>query len=255
MNPQEVQTDTHVLGRRIPDSLYKYRQLDIRSLTALAQNRLYFLDYKRFNDPFDFQAGKALDSIVEVSRKQGLKNEFAGLENFRICCFSSVPDDLLMWGHYADCHRGFCLEFTPANDDQFRNRCFPVEYQEHYPDLLTSYSEFQCQNEHPFTKLFTTKSKHWEYEHEWRMVSHVSDRQKSTLVLEHYYKPEVLTGIIFGMRMSKDHRMLISKLTVDLPHLKKYEVIKDKSSYALKVNEIEDPNPLRDSHLVGDSSP
>ena len=37
-----------------------------------------------------------------------------------VCCFSEKKDDILMWSHYADGHKGFCLEFiTPKhNRDQ-----------------------------------------------------------------------------------------------------------------------------------------
>lgn len=29
----------------------------------------------------------------------------------KLCSFSAVNDSLLMWGHYSDNHRGFCLEY------------------------------------------------------------------------------------------------------------------------------------------------
>jgi hypothetical protein len=29
-----------------------------------------------------------------------------------VACFSALPDDLLMWAHYADKHRGVCLKFV-----------------------------------------------------------------------------------------------------------------------------------------------
>ena len=31
-----------------------------------------------------------------------------------VACFSAKNDDLLMWAHYADGHRGFCLEFDTS---------------------------------------------------------------------------------------------------------------------------------------------
>jgi len=32
-------------------------------------------------------------------------------EKLRICCFSEVPDSILMWSHYAKHHQGFCIEY------------------------------------------------------------------------------------------------------------------------------------------------
>ncbi|MBI9010506.1 MAG: hypothetical protein JEZ05_10825 [Tenericutes bacterium] len=29
----------------------------------------------------------------------------------RVCCFSETADNILLWSHYADCHKGVCLIF------------------------------------------------------------------------------------------------------------------------------------------------
>jgi hypothetical protein len=33
-----------------------------------------------------------------------------------VCCFTMNDDHLLMWPHYANKHRGICLEFEPIAD-------------------------------------------------------------------------------------------------------------------------------------------
>src|ERR1700704_3968385 len=33
----------------------------------------------------------------------------------RIYCLTPIPHSILMWSHYADNHRGVCLEFDTAN--------------------------------------------------------------------------------------------------------------------------------------------
>jgi len=229
--------ESMVLGRPYPERLYKYRRLDVRSLSAVARNRHYFGDYTLFNDPFDCQAGRPLDLLIQESQRRGLDNEFTGLATFRICCFSAVPDDILMWGHYGDSYQGFCMEFTPENDPNFKRMCLPVTYQKQFPDLLTPHPETKGQNGAAILKLLTTKSEHWSYEEEWRMVMHVPKGDGSSHGGEEPYKPEALTGIIFGMRMPQDHRMLLNTLTASLPHLRKYETHKDESDYALRIRD------------------
>jgi hypothetical protein len=32
-----------------------------------------------------------------------------------VACFSAAADNLLLWAHYADGHRGFCLEFDTSD--------------------------------------------------------------------------------------------------------------------------------------------
>ena len=33
-----------------------------------------------------------------------------------VSCFSAIHDNLLMWGHYAQGHQGFCLEYSTDTD-------------------------------------------------------------------------------------------------------------------------------------------
>ena len=88
----EASDESMVLGRPYPERLYKYRRLDVRSLSArLARNCLYFGDYTLFNDPFDCQTGRSLDLLIQESQRCGLNNELTGLSNFRICCLSAKP--------------------------------------------------------------------------------------------------------------------------------------------------------------------
>ena len=48
---------------------------------------------------------------------------------FRISCFATTPYSQLMWGGgYADCHRGFCVEYTVLPQD--------VSYQKVYQNLF-----------------------------------------------------------------------------------------------------------------------
>jgi hypothetical protein len=109
----ENDTNEAPFGRDCPVRLYKYRGVAVASLSAIARDRLYFGDYTRFNDPFDCQASRRRSSTEgELPPTNKSENRL----NLRVCCLSEVPDDLLMWGHYADSHQGFCLEITPAND-------------------------------------------------------------------------------------------------------------------------------------------
>ena len=62
---------------------------------------------------------------------EGMKKAFQDrvdiMRNDRgVACFSEVVDNMLMWSHYADGHRGFCLEYD-TNHEPFAN-AFPVTY-------------------------------------------------------------------------------------------------------------------------------
>ena len=40
------------------------------------------------------------------------------LESKKILCLATEHDNLLMWSHYADSHKGICIEYTPFNENE-----------------------------------------------------------------------------------------------------------------------------------------
>lgn len=226
--------DTHVFGRMIPDFLYKYRRLDIRSLSALAENKLYFVNYTLFNDPFDCQAGYSLDKIIAYSKFYGVENELTGLNSMRVCSFSEKRDDILMWGHYADSFNGFCIEFNLAADFDLRSTCWPVEYRDTYPDLLTPHPHLPLTGNFAFIKLMLSKSIQWAYEKELRAFLHVpTDKASKKQFILKKYNPIAISSVIFGMKMPEEYKKLIKNVLIDQKHIKYYTAIKNNSQYSL----------------------
>jgi Protein of unknown function (DUF2971) len=237
---EPITLDGSATDVKVPEHLYKYRALDIRTLSALAMNRLFFVDYKLFNDPFDCQALRKLDREAKESLRKWTA-EFDALDCFRVCPLSAVRDDVLMWGHYGDSHRGFCLEFGPRNDAAFRKMCLPVIYQPEYPDLDGTGATPEGMP-HPLLRLLMTKSEQWRYESEWRMVLHVEAKEKIPPATEFEYDPSVLTGVIFGLRMPDDHKHLIRLVSANFKHLKFYQATRDEASYKIRIVPA-DPSP------------
>jgi hypothetical protein len=85
-------------------------------------------------------------------------------ERYRILCLSSKPDSIVMWSHYADKHRGVCLQFS-ADEEEFSG-AYRVEYSETYPS-------FKLADESLERKLLplVTKSTAWSYEDEYRVIA------------------------------------------------------------------------------------
>lgn len=116
-----------------------------------------------------------------------------------IACFSETPTSPPMWAHYADLHKGFVLEydfkdyFTPCLN--CKNTCIFRHYELLYPviytktrfnakDFFSSYWSHVILMNAPVNvfipkddelaiyKTLIHKSKDWEYEKEWRIISH-----------------------------------------------------------------------------------
>jgi len=97
-----------------------------------------------------------------------------------ILSLSEKPNNLLMWAHYTDSHRGFVLEFNGAHpffdqrlnkDDLIRHAC-KVRYTYERPEI--SFFDPTADPKEFFTNIFAnfclTKSQDWTYEQEWRMI-------------------------------------------------------------------------------------
>lgn len=98
-------------------------------------------------------------------------------------------DNILMWSHYADFHKGVCFEFN--RDGAFSDYFVKVIYSDHYPEL--DFENFP-QIEKMFTTQLVTKSSHWSYEKEWRCI-------RLAQGLFPYFGR--LNGVIFGARISE----------------------------------------------------
>ena len=95
------------------------------------------------------------------------------VDQSRTICFSENPDNLLMWAHYADKHEGYCLGFNSA-DLKGINRLvgfYKVEYDsesDRRPLLMLSNGE--ASELGLSKKIFLSKSRHWAYEKEIRLI-------------------------------------------------------------------------------------
>ncbi|WP_311238478.1 MULTISPECIES: DUF2971 domain-containing protein [unclassified Xanthomonas] len=107
---------------------------------------------------------------------------------------SSRWDSPLMWSHYADSHRGFCIEYDATN-----HRCqhlAPVDYASDRGVKLSDIAGWKLQNDERALRAvvesaYFRKSPDWAYEEEWRDVSRGFGAGCA---------PFDICGITFGMR-------------------------------------------------------
>lgn len=90
------------------------------------------------------------------------------LNSVGICCFFSgdIYEQPLLWAHYADNHKGFCVEYE-LDKTQSKN-ILPVNY-ESVQQPLSARELILCPDE-SLTRILTSKSMHWQYEKEYRLI-------------------------------------------------------------------------------------
>ncbi|ODR98644.1 hypothetical protein AUC68_09610 [Methyloceanibacter methanicus] len=96
-------------------------------------------------------------------------------EGLSVLSLCENPTSALMWSHYSDNHKGFCIayDFSALSPKDLRRRlCFPVFYRKKLVDI-TRYmarGDLQDFNNYFGTYLCLLKSNEWKYEREWRIV-------------------------------------------------------------------------------------
>ena len=163
-------------------------------MQKLVDEQSTFIDYAHANgvvgDVDEMEAALQLGQIQYPNTEKNLETVRKSIDQIErnismlmneICligCLSTDYKNRLMWSHYADSHRGFCIEydFSDEKSDIFnRAFLFPVVYSEKRPAVpwkaaLVDNSENRIEARMQMTKALLTKDAVWEYENEWRIL-------------------------------------------------------------------------------------
>ena len=216
--------------------IYKYRKLEESDITTrlIIEGELYFSSPDEFNDPFDSRITYDFNSLSDDEVKLYLtklqrRNDLIGrnpeltkiyLENLfknriklqelsdltesevlnkKIGIFSSSKfwDNLLMWSHYADHHKGIVVglnEKRIINDNSFLI-CGDVQYLNDNvpPKLLPSMDDPSIMH-----VRFFHKAKDWSYENEFRLLNDLDPKSFERKV----FCPESIEEITFGFSVN-----------------------------------------------------
>jgi hypothetical protein len=150
-------------------------------------------------------APAVLDGLTAAISK-GLYTGFN--DNLGVLALSEKCDNLLMWAHYAQNHKGLVIGFDSEHryfhqqlspSDEFRY-VRKVRYSKSRPNIrLTTIEDVP--------DIFLTKSEDWKYEYEWRVMRPLVDAAEMINVNDepiHLYSfpPDCVAEVIFGCRMS-----------------------------------------------------
>ena len=93
---------------------------------------------------------------------------------FGIVSFSASPLNPLLWAHYADSGKGVVIGYDISILKKFTNEheiLRPVQYQDQLPIVSES---LVVRPDNGLQNLMLMKSKHWQYEEEWRLILEIS---------------------------------------------------------------------------------
>lgn len=237
----------------LPDHIYKYMKLNQHFFDLISNCQLYFSSPSDFNDPFDsklyvnpisksddlesfikkYPGFEPLDELYsknepQEARASSFRYNFTKslqtlVDNTGICCFSADPSNLLLWSHYADCHKGVCIKFNTKILKETFTDVFPVAYSEEFLkiDFLTDF----------FVAIQTAsffKSMHWQYEKEIR----IKEANKGCFK----FKPGAIEELIFGIKAQVPFDFLRSLKDFGYGKVKFTETTQNTSEYKIHYN-------------------
>lgn len=213
--------------------VYKYRANQAygnreKDSILLSKNVIFAAPLKNLNDPFEGsvvlpKADRHEHWVTPIMQDIGK----IGIYSLSKPIFEkNFPSNELLWAHYANSHKGFCIEYdldklinNHSKDYDIRN-VINVHYQDERPEVIESDDTFAIQK-----KVFGTKSLAWKYENEIRLVFNTSGEK--TII------SDAITGIYFGLRISLADRRDIIERTLER-NIDYYQIERIDNSYNLK---------------------
>lgn len=199
------------------DKFFKNAEMeDIRNSSDIMNRmiELVQIKYPDYNNKIDyillflkeFQSkhfGQILESLNSTLRS-----------SVKISCFSEIVDSMLMWPHYADSHKGICIEYNYGSlkpDDLRKRLLYPVIYSEELFDTTTLLTDQNINA--PLIALLAAmhKSPHWSYEKEWRLIIPGGIIQDDSL-----FSAAPVSAIYLGARISDGDKELIRVVAAEI---------------------------------------
>lgn len=186
-------------------------------------------------------------------------------KNMRVLSLSSSRDNLLMWAHYSNNHKGIVIGFKRNSD--LLKYATPVLYSKNIPvidgKLLRDYKLSTKEALRELQVLFQTKSLDWEYEQEWRCALDVVKRyeyclrenpnlkyQSSVLYKELFcqkefvhipFLPEDVQSIYLGANINIiDENIIINIIRENYPGVSIFKASRNENKFMLDFKHIFD---------------
>ena len=225
-------------------TVYSFRTYNQYSAQDLINNEMTVVSPSVLNDPFDsvFNLFRSIDNLKELCSSEEdatiVKNRF---NYFRIRSFciedkQNPVKNILMWSHYANAHKGFCVKYRLSK--HFINSTNPNGYlcmkKIRYTSNPISVNKQQIEDD----IAFATKNIRWSYENEVRLISYdiSTDSHFSSHPLD---DDSCIDSIYFGYRCeAKTKETVYNIVSQKYPHcrFKEMSIDSKKNIYNLLIN-------------------
>lgn len=239
----------------------EYENINNVKIESIVNNKFWISTRENLNDPFELNSLFIQEEIIE---KHGYPIELVkGVlkihTEYLIGCFTTnLTNNLPMWAHYANNHKGICIEYNVVSPNLF----YPVMYERgrhisnnicmnfvglSLRDMEGKLTEVQRDDLELYNQIIfhntIIKDESWGYEKEYRyiipkMVFKSKDIKGGILVDNKTMGIEI-NGIYLGIRCEDEYKDKFINVAKDL-NVKIYQMCFNEKAddYALDYNEI-----------------
>ncbi len=221
-----AQVHYQAINEKMP--YYSFRKFSKHSLEDIENETISLAHPREFNDPLDTILVYWLNEEIKKKYTDEWQLRYRLLmkkvsEHIKIRCLIAGQNELgnevpiedvnvLMWSHYADSHKGFCVKYV------FDRDMFDLNKHIKRDKLLLvdkiKYSETIDINDEPSIRMaLLEKSDFWKYENEMRLISYdCSGEDKEFPVVE---CKGMAKAVYLGVKCSNENRRLMEKAIGD----------------------------------------
>ena len=232
-----IDTNSDVTGRDLVNALAE-RLIEVHKETGDYSNAITMepdTEIKRLNNQVFFKRIESVmnntddmvDAIISVIMTEYDDYTRHLRETFRIACFTKSPLSQVMWGQYANRHKGFCVEYSVnVSDERYKEILFnthPMIYCKTRPEMAQRLAK--AQDEEPtdesiwdiFSHGCLRKSIDWVFQDEWRLLLPKGVGKDTGYCVPFF----PITRVFLGNRMSEEERQIIIKICNErqIPHV------------------------------------
>ena len=229
------------------EAMRLYHYLETRwALDDIRRRRLKLSTIEDMNDPYE---GFSVCSDHEVTQAALEKTQWEFVNKYIALCFSLSPNNMLMWSHYGEKHKGICLGFDVL-DELTR----PVEYihdvQTVANMIVKRREDFSVEEGTKIVDLLCgAKYDGWCYEQEVRIHLGRNEKDEETgQYFREFSERLVLKEVIAGVRFPYSKKLIHDALSgysgqEEVTILKarrstkKFEIVLDESGFDLNTAE------------------
>lgn len=262
---------------------YRYFDSDGFHFRTVTHHELWFTSARAFNDPFDTALSYDFDGtpkstmlrwanaaikrtnpeLPRTERRRLARERVRAIRrdpeeilsaedrhrerlhsHFGIHCLSEERDNLLLWAHYSDSHRGFCVGFSTDAIQRMREAEFiargrliefaKMRYESAAPRINFYETMLEPASRTDIDALILTKSDHWDYEREWRLILLSEEAIGPGIGIS--LPPEAVTEVVLGCRILPENRdRLLEAVAQYCPTADVHQAQRDRREFRLNL--------------------